>query len=35
MEHWPEWVKYSAQLRFICSKSAIETIEKGMEYVQN
>ena len=33
-EHWDE-LKLVAQLTFICSKSTVETLEKGAEYVQS
>ena len=29
------WKKLSTKLTFTCSKSTIETLEKGMKYVQS
>ena len=34
-EHWPEMDKPKPQLTFTSSKATIETLEKGVKYVQS
>ena len=36
LEEWEEWRSETlSQLTFTCSKSTIETLEKGVKYVQS